>query len=295
MKVSWYEGIDDYKLHTFEVGDNSSKNLHTVELLDKDVEEKPIDELIVDVLNIRQTKIVDILFSGGIDSELVLRTCLRHNIPVTINTMAFIYNGAIINTHDMYYSTKFCRENNLQHNVLTLDVGKFFENGDHLPYLVPYNNSIPHVATHYWLFEQMVNFPVGGGDYSWPWEHKPIISPHRYDYNCHSRFFKDKGIHGVGNLLNHSLSLNIAMMKLHKKYYKETVLFKTDIFSNAGFGPMEPRFRSYGWEKVTSELKYDMYTIDLIKRVGVNTSTIIWNNKIAEVLDGIPGSNDKYH
>ena len=217
MIITWEDGIDSYKSHTLEIGE--SDHLYTLELKDVEFSEtKNFSDILYDCIKNKYTKRVEVLYSGGLDSELVLRACLANKIPTVAVTMKLYIDNVIINSHDLYYSEKFCRENNVTQKFVEFHGRSFYENGDHFKYLKPYYVVSPHVASHFWLIEQCEHFPIMAGDYSWP-QQTPILSPHRLAFNSYSKFMEDNNITGVGNMLNHSLELNIKMIRHHVANY----------------------------------------------------------------------------
>lgn len=297
--TNWSSGKHGYFAHSL------NTELHTYNTSLQDVETSDINDinqLFSEILSARQTKTVEVLYSGGMDSESVLRSCLTSAIPVRAITMRLLVNGYPINTHDLYYSEKFCRENSVEQKLIDLHVGKFFENGDHLKYLRPYSIIEPHVATHFWLFEQCSGFPVIGGEYSWPQYEKKVLSPHRHEYSCYDKFLSDNGISGIGNMLSSSLDINLMFitnqLALSNEYFSDAAripMLKKKLFSNIGLGDFELRLRSYGWENVSPAVfNKGKYKITLIKEFGVTKSSISWGAKIAEALGGELRSNTKY-
>jgi len=214
--IEWNVGLNDFKKCTLELGEHSHK--FTTELLDVPFEYgRNITDIFNDHLSIRQTKYVEVLYSGGLDSELVLLSCLKNKIPVIAITLIIKVKGLIINTHDLYYAEKFCREHSITHKLVELDADNFFENGNHLPYLTPYYIIEPHVATHLWLIEQCGYFPIIGGDWPWPHTHIPqkVLSPFRLEFSSYERFMTDKGINGIGNMISYSLESSYKLIEIH--------------------------------------------------------------------------------
>jgi hypothetical protein len=304
MNIIWRDGLDNYKQYTHNI--NVDTNIHNfnIEILDIPYTEySSLSDYTVSVLGNKGTKFVDILYSGGLDSELALVLCLQNKIPVRAITMRLIVKGYAINTHDLYYSEKFCRANNVQHIIIDLDVEHFFENGIHINYLSPYFITEPHVATHFWLFEQCEGFPVLGGDYSWPWVHKPLLSPHRHNYSYYDKFLRDNNMEGIGNFLNYSLASNLICIKTHLEVFKKNQL-ETDpknipIFKQSFWGTLnlplpERRARSYGWDN-SSVFNLSRYKVSLIKEFGVTHSTITWGNHITNIIGGDRNTNGKYN
>lgn len=306
--IEWSCGRNNYKKHSLVMNNETKIHQFNTELLDVPTRDfKTINELFADDLAERQTKTVEVLYSGGMDSECVLRSCLINKIPVRAVTGRFIARGYPVNTHDLYYSEKFCRENNIEQVFVDLDVSKFFENGDHLPYIKPYYIWQSHIATHFWLFEQCTGYPVFGGEYSWPWTTEKVVSPHRLIFSCYGRFLKDRNIHGIGNMLGHSLESNSMFITNHLEmmrqqpegYYNgefaDITKFKRVLFNHMGFGDLEPRMKYYGWDNVATEvINIHKYTDELVNEYGWAESTITWHDTIAKAIDGQLGSNSRH-
>ena len=297
MYANFTSGIDGYKKNTV------STATYTLELLDTPTTNRNINQVFYDNLSIRQTKTVEVLYSGGLDSECILNSCIINNIPVHAITMKLTVNDCIINTHDLYYSEKYCREHNIEQKIVELDVSKFFENGDYIRYLEPYSITEPHVATHFWLLNQCTGFPVIGGDYRWPWYKLKILSPQRYEYSWYDRYMTDNRIDGIGSMLDHSIDSHRLLISKHMELYNVNIhggvdvkiaQLKKDIFESLGLGIFEKRLRSYGYEVNYPVLNKDKYKVELIKRYGGYKSIVKWNNTIAESLNGVAGSNDRF-
>ena len=74
--IEWNVGLNNYKKCTLELGENNHK--FTTELLDVPFESnRNITDIFNDHLSIRQTKYVEVLYSGGLDSELVCYPVLK--------------------------------------------------------------------------------------------------------------------------------------------------------------------------------------------------------------------------
>lgn len=303
--IEWYSGINNYRKHTFEVG--SEGNIFTTELLDVETQQfNTVQEAIA--YNLSGANLpVEVLYSGGVDSEWVLLSCLMHKIPVVAVTMRLLYYGSPVNIADLYYSEKFCREHGVKHRIIDLDINSFFENGDHIPLMEPYKFTMYSAGTLLWLITQCESYPVIGGDYTWPQYENKVYSPHRYDYNAFELFMKDHGITGIGNTLSYSLESNSMLIKEHLNVHLAdpenthgdwmTIrVLKERMSKNLGFN-VETRHRSYGWEAVLMSQHYfhiKHYTDALIEKYGKTDSQIRWGNTLAVLLDATPGENDCY-
>jgi len=295
--IEWNVGLNDYQHCSLILG--KGKNLFNITLQDNDFEpNRNVMDIFNDHLSIRQSKYVEVLYSGGLDSELALLSCVRNNIPVKAMTLVIKIKGLTINTHDLYYAQKFCIEHNIEHKMIELEADKFFDNGTYLDYLKPYHITEPHVATHMWLIEQCSDFPIIGGD--WPWVHMhtddKVLSPFKMEFSSYERFMKDKGIYGIGNMISNSLESSYNFIQLHLNNYQGTENisnFKTRMYQNIE-PTIEYRLRSYGWEK-TPLLNFNLmkYRTELLK-LGITNHTIKWGNTISSLLNTSVNQNEAF-
>lgn len=316
----WYAGKENYKKLSLELLVNPNTdwpelggdfNHFTLTLLDKKINSfKNINEAFA--YNLEGANLpVEVLYSGGMDSECVLISCLQNNIPATAITMRLMFRGAPINTHDLYYSEKFCRERNIPQKIVDLDIEKFFTNGDHKRYLEPYYLRLNHVATHMWLLEQCDRFPIIGGDYSWPLleTNQRLYSPHRNEYQFYDIFMQDNGISGIGNMMNYSIESNMFFIETHVKLFTEDPdniggdllrikTLKLRMMERLGFGKLEDRHKSYGWEMLEHYKKwFDVvpYNKEFLKKYNYTENTVVWGDQLGSLL-GIPaGKNYNYY
>ncbi len=296
--IEWNVGLNDFKKCTLELGEHSHK--FTTELLDVPFENnRNITDIFNDHISNRQTKYVEVLYSGGLDSELVLLSCIKNSIPVIAITLVIKIDGLTINTHDLYYAEKFCRKNDITHKLIELNSDKFFQNGEYLKYLKPYYIIEPHVATHLWLIEQCSYFPIIGGD--WPWaqvsKENKVLSPSRLEFSSYERFMKDKSIHGIGNMIGCSLESTYKLIQIHLDNHLDgepVSNFKSRMYKTM-YPELESRLRSYGWEHhKTKSFNLLNYKIELIKQLKLTNSYIKWNNTIKTLLNTKANENDKF-
>ncbi len=303
MTSHWF-GFNNFKKITCSNDKDGLKHFNTLILDVEKVSCSNINQVFMLYLEQRQTKFVEVLYSGGLDSECVIASCLINKIPVRAVTMKLLVNGYPINTHDLYYSEKFCRQNGIEQKIVDLQVDHFFESGQYISYLEPYQIIEPHVATQFWLFEQCTGFPVLGGEYCWPWTHQNLISPVRHEYSYYDVFLKDQGINGIGNMLGHGLESNLMFITSHLKIFNNQIhdgnmlkipKLKLDLYQAMGLGTFELRMRSYGWEGVPkSVIDKSIYRNHLLDKFGSTSNSISWGNEIAKAINGLPGTNDKF-
>jgi hypothetical protein len=303
----WNEGKNGYRKVTRVIDRESKDQKFHIELLD--VEQESYDsvyDIFYDHLSGRQTKFVEVMYSGGLDSEVVLMSCIHNKIPVKAMTMRLMVNGYPINTHDLYYSERFCRQNDIEHKIIDMNVNQLYESGDYIQYLEPYNITKAHVATQYKLITESTGYAVFGGDYYWPWAHleKPIISPFRIHYGQYQRFMDDNSIHGIGNMIGHSIESMSLFINTHVSVFDDNIhnasyglmpQLKLDIMNKLGFNIKEPRLRSYGWETTSAEVfNLKMYDDYLSNIFGETENSVTWNKTIADAMHSDPGTNNRF-
>lgn len=277
-------------------------NVFTLEVLD--VEERPfntIHEIFAD--HLRDAKLpVEVLYSGGLDSECVILSCLKLKIPVIAVTLRMLLKGCPLNVVDLYYAEKFCRNNNIKHVIIDLDINKFVENGDYFPYLEKYQVDSIGIMMMQWLIEQCHSFPVIGGDYNWPLINidQEQYSPKRYRNSIYDLFMRDKGIPGIGNFIGHSTESNNRFIKEHVRLYKQNGNIdniKLKMLSNLGFGNLEARIKSNGWELlrgVREHFNVQKANDDFANFCKPTTNIIKWGNNLGNLIGGHAGENTDF-
>lgn len=108
----------------------------------------------------QQTKLdLWVLLSGGIDSEVVLRSFVAAKIEVRTAIMRFRNN---LNEHDIQYAVKTCDELRVAYKIFELDIVDFFESRKAFEYVeLAYPISPQFVATM-WLMDQVPGYPILG-------------------------------------------------------------------------------------------------------------------------------------
>lgn len=124
------------------------------------------DELYENARNIRDIidGPLDLMFSGGIDSEVVLR--VYRDLKIPINVFIFKYED-MLNYREFDHAIKVCTDLNVKHTVIDFNVKRFFENDAYDIWSKCKTNSsswLPHMK----LTEYLDNTPiVGSGDPYW--------------------------------------------------------------------------------------------------------------------------------
>lgn len=295
MNLEWYSGLNNYRKYTLEFKPDITN--FTVELLDVELHNTSTVQDAFDLHLGGANLPIEVLYSGGLDSESVILHCINRKIPVVALTLRLLVNKLPINVADLYYAEKFCNSHGVEHKLVDFHIDKFFNNGDHIPYIDKYRFTRISSASILWLIDQCTSFPVVGGDYSWPQINigKQVYSPHRFDYNFFDLYMKNNNISGIGNMLSHSLDSNIYFIKEHVSL--GTSYEKSVLFHNLGFVELENRHPISGWELIGRYNKYvdiKLLQDDILSRYPITTSTVIWNNKLGELIDSIPGKNDDF-
>ena len=283
--LQWSTGLNGYKKHTLD------SNHFTTELTECQFESgRNLDDIFYDHLVDRPNSPVELLYSGGSDSELVLISLMKNKIPVEVMTMVIQVKGITLNITDLYYSEKFCRENNIKQNLFYLNADELYNSGKYLEYLLPYNIIEPHVASHFWLIEQCSNYPIFGGDWPWFQKHKNVLSPFRLAYSNYERFMHDRGITGIGNMIGHSFESSYKFIELHKQFDEDVVpLLKQQMYKMP-----QPRIRSYGWEQSQQLFNITKYKIELLKKLGPQYSEIKWDKQISDLINSTINTNSLF-
>lgn len=106
----------------------------------------------------------DVLFSGGIDSEIIIRTF--KDLGINHNTFIFRYENDI-NSLDVEYATAFCQSLNIPYKIIDLNLKNFFENEAIYFFNKTYTPKASRLV-HCKFFDFLDNVPImGDGDPYW--------------------------------------------------------------------------------------------------------------------------------
>jgi hypothetical protein len=140
------------------------------------------EELLANTRLIRDsfTEPFDLLFSGGVDSEVILRCNLELGIP--INVFIFKYENNY-NRLDVFNALRICNELNVKPTVIDFNLQRFFENDAHAIWKLGYFKS-PGRLPHMKMFEYLDNIPIlGDGEPWWIYDQQWLFE---IDENGHS-------------------------------------------------------------------------------------------------------------
>lgn len=99
-----------------------------------------------------------VLFSGGSDSEVVVRAFIDQGISVDIAICRFKYD---LNNFDIVYATKYCDDIGLRYHMFDLDIEYFFQT-DALIYAERTGIKTPEMCSTMWLADQVDGLPIIG-------------------------------------------------------------------------------------------------------------------------------------
>jgi len=107
---------------------------------------------------------LDLLFSGGIDSEVILR--IYHDLKIPINIYIFKYENNY-NHREFNQAIKVCESLNVKYKVIDFNLEKFFENEAH-DYWTKVNCRGGGWLPHMKMTEYLDGIPmIGSGDPYW--------------------------------------------------------------------------------------------------------------------------------
>jgi len=114
-----------------------------------------------------QKRIPIILFSGGLDSEIVIRSFIDSKKPFKIVVNKFSNN---FNSHELFYVEKFLNSYNLTADYIDIDVETWLESNEALAMAeiskCPYSEMLPTMKLIDHVYYQMNGVPVlGNGDF----------------------------------------------------------------------------------------------------------------------------------
>jgi len=116
---------------------------------------------------------IDILFSGGLNSQIILKCFIDLGIPVNIKIFSYENN---INYHwDVAAAEKFCKDHSLHYQKINFDLQKFFENDAEDFFLKSFNADVSKLPVMR-MIEYCDNVPIIGTAY-------PLISRSNFFYD----------------------------------------------------------------------------------------------------------------
>lgn len=124
------------------------------------------DELVNNAKLIRDTYTgkFDLLLSGGVDSEVILR--IYHSLGITINVFIFQYENNY-NYRDVIHAKRICQELNVSYKLIDFNLQHFVENDAYDLWLQCYAKNVARLP-HLKMLDYLDNTPIiGTGEPEW--------------------------------------------------------------------------------------------------------------------------------
>lgn len=104
---------------------------------------------------------IQVLYSGGLDSEACMLSFMAAKVPIKAAIMRFNSN---LNEHDIVYAVRFCERNRVPYILYDIDILDFLENTA-IDYMEATHCTSPMTAATMWLSDQIAmrdGYPVFG-------------------------------------------------------------------------------------------------------------------------------------
>jgi hypothetical protein len=212
----------------------------------------------IQVLQKHANERILIPMSGGIDSECIAEAALASNVDFTAITMRYIVDDKYMNDYDTQYAFDFCKDNNIKHISVDLNLNWFYETGEYIRYAIDYQCRSPQLACVLWLLDQYKDyFPVVPGDLIYArMRIVPELVPMVYLYYCYHRYFAKTGRPGIGSLMQYNPEIILSTLNIARIVYKERGSFPNDSYEDkcsallhGGFDA-KPRGKATGFEAI---------------------------------------------
>lgn len=300
--IMWPIGHDQHIQHSI------IDNLFVTEFKErsKTINTDPIIKQYASVLAEKNARI-GVLYSGGVDSEVVLRACVEHSIPVTAWTTKLCINGVLINPVDIYYATSFCSRLKIPHKLLTLELLDFYHNGDWEKYAYEFNIDHFWPATHHWLLDRVEDFPVIGGDVPYPRHNQQTgeleFEPTNVRHSGYELNLAANKREGITNMARWTESIMLSYLKIYAPLFKEhgkkfcgdrgikyythvaKAINKHVVYSRAGFVGIEPRVKVVGLEFIDeNDLPITQINQRIRQQLPELTNVTVPSKRMMEIL-----------
>lgn len=209
-----------------------------------------------EIYSLKQGKL-NILYSGGVDSEYVLSLFLELGMeihPVIIKLGNY-------NNHDLDYAFKFCNSKNLTPTVLDIDFDNFVRTGKMLEVAIETKSSVYHRSATCYAFSKIDGTVLlGGGDLYMRPDSNMTWNLEHYEHDFAGwNYFQKYGIYGTTNFLRYTpemfsayvtdsrfqeLSQNLHPGKLGSNSSKIYVMNRHSPFK------LEERTKYHGYENI---------------------------------------------
>lgn len=295
-KAYWYTGKKNFLEHNLLHNSAEEKWYYVCKIKDVEVNNHNLTDAFMYNLEHRQGT-CELLLSGGVRSEFILRFLLQQKIPTKVITMKLMLHNAPINLIDLYNSEHICRELGVKQHFLELDIEKFYNHFEYMDFNKTHFVRNFHATTYFWMLTQCDDFPISGGEYPWPWESKNILCPMLLGLNANDKFMNENKIVGIGNMMSYSLDSMLVFLKEHRKHITspdirlaEIPMFEEKLFSGFDLGEFKPRLKVFAWDYLPDYIfPHKHHQKFLEEHYKEQETYITWGEKIVEVI----GENDE--
>lgn len=214
-----------------------------------------------------------VMFSGGIDSEIIVRSFHEVGADVRAVTMR-IEND--LNYHDFKYAVDLCKELSIPHTLYTLDIFDFFEN-KMLNYLYKVAPIYPLYCATAWLADQVEGYIINGNGVPHIIEDDgELYMAQKEPALVNMRYYILKDISGAPEFFHYTpeliASYSLEVMEAVKSLPEEKVssYVKYDIYKK--FWPdLAPRKKYMGFEKlIWFNIIYAQKLYDIYQNMGIH-------------------------
>lgn len=205
---------------------------------------------------------IDILFSGGLNSQIIVKCFIDSGIPVNIKIFSYENN---INYHwDVAAAEKFCKDHNLTYQKINFNLQKFFENDAENFFLKSFNVDVSKLPLMK-MIEYCDNVPIIGTGY-------PLISRSTFFYDDSAdwelRVLESEiNLMGYVNLIDRPV---IANFFLYDKDFLSTLL-ETELIKNL----IADKFKDYS---SSFNLRNQIYNLNInrVSQTGLEWEKNFW-------------------
>lgn len=135
---------------------------------------------------------LQLFYSGGADSEFMMRAFLEARVP--FETLIIRFDDGL-NSHDIAYAERFCQSVGLTPKYLDLDIHDFFYSGEAEKYSIASQIHSPALLHHLWAIDRTDGVPIfANGENYW-------VKAERYNPSSLWHFWDEEMFFGFHRML----------------------------------------------------------------------------------------------